>query len=243
MVRKIWDGFRHPARRLKARLTRWRHTHSSRPHQLLPNIRIPRWSSLTNYFRRGRNGPRRLHARIVGIIKISLALFMLDESLDPYTRRKISLEKIKSIVDDKNWENSRKKLYVAGEALLAEYSGAEVKNCGKIRISNTGNWLGKLEVLVYTAPDPDVEDGVLVLGLGTLGKDEEGLVDETDVFSMDALAIELEAFARRLPEPLRTRGGVAILLENRTLAMYSWDGREWWIVIFTDWDMPEPTDI
>ncbi|KAI2633330.1 hypothetical protein GGS21DRAFT_491054 [Xylaria nigripes] len=38
---------------------------------------------------------------------------------------------------------------------------------------------------------------------------------------MDALAIELEAFARRLPEPLRTRGGVAILLENRTLAMYS----------------------
>ncbi|KAI3325446.1 hypothetical protein HD806DRAFT_490319 [Xylariaceae sp. AK1471] len=250
MLRLLRVGSRNPAHDLTSRLCRWPRSQQSITGQLHFSSRpgIPRHGPRTNNHDQNGKGPRQLHAHIFCSIYTSIGFLVLNEALDWDTRRALAVDTVQSITLEMDTEQRWRKFYETGESLLAAYSGAEVEHHeGAIRLRADDGWGDEIETRILTAPDPDVEGGILVLSLTTLRDPEEEtylpingnrLTDATE-----AVLPEIEAFASRLPNSPRVRGAILLLEQNRDWKCVYWDGKRWINIVYLEWQTAESMNL
>ncbi|GAP88575.2 hypothetical protein SAMD00023353_7000500 [Rosellinia necatrix] len=168
---------------------------------------------------------------------------MLNEALDWDQRMSTAIETVERITHEKNVRRMWSIFYETGQALLATYSGAEVVyHHDAVRVPSKGGWAGELEIKMFTSPDPEVEGGVLVLCLATLGDqmdtyvtvDTNQLTDATE-----AIIPGVEEFASTLQGSPKVRGAILILQDNGNWKNVYWDGRRWINIIYLEWQTAE----
>ncbi|TGJ84568.1 hypothetical protein E0Z10_g4183 [Xylaria hypoxylon] len=243
MLRQLGVGCRNPAHSLTSRLFRSPQLPSSLSWQqrLFSQSKIPRHGPRTNHYRQNGNGTRQLQARIYGSIYTSIGFLVLNEALDWDVRRAMGVETVENIALEKDANEMWRKFEETGQSLLAAYTGADVEyHEDAIRVPSD---VDSVEAKVFTAPDPDVEGGIMLLCLAEL-KDPEGdtyfasngnrLTDVTD-----SLAPKVEAFASSLEASPKVRGVMLLLQQDGDWKSLYWDGKRWLNVVYLEWQTAE----
>ncbi|KAJ2985928.1 hypothetical protein NUW58_g5275 [Xylaria curta] len=237
MHRQIWAGCRNPVRSLTSSLFR-----STQPQQGLQCQRhfsqaeIQRQIARTKCYDRNGKGPRRLHAGIHGTIFTSIALLVLNDTLDFESRKLLGYKMVESIRWVEDVESRFSKFRQTGESLLAGYSGGPVEyHEGVVRNLGDGT-----DVKILTAPDPDVEGGTLPPRPVTLSDLDSTCISPSRggnrfADTADALIPKLEGFASGLGYSPRVRGAMVVFTHTSDWVCVYWDGKRWINIVYLEW--------
>ncbi|KAI1323363.1 hypothetical protein F5Y16DRAFT_348270 [Xylariaceae sp. FL0255] len=257
MLRRLWTGSRAPAHSFTSGLSKGPQSAlPRRPLHTFTRPRIPPHGERRNYHhhhqhqQNGHKGPQVLQKTgIYCSVYTSIGYLVLNEDLDWHERLDLAIDKVQDVTLEPDFEKKWTKFIDLGHSLLDKFSGAEIEeHQGEIRLRDDSGWGGsndQLRTRLYTAPDPDVEGGVLVLCLGIL-KD----LDDTETYlsggggnrltdCTEAIIPEMEYFARRLPESPRVRGAMIVLQEDGDWKSLYWDGKRWINIVYLEWQTAE----
>lgn len=169
---------------------------------------------------------------------------VFNEELDWESRCLIAIGAVQTILKEKDVAARWSRFSKECEAILGAYSGGDVEDHeGAVRIPDDVYWKGSHgKVRILTAPDPELEGGILLLCLVFALDDSKEDVyitsHESSNYVTDValdMIPEVEAFARSLPASPRVRGGMVVLdSASSNWKTLFWDGRRWINLVYLE---------
>lgn len=168
---------------------------------------------------------------------------VLDEELPWKARGMIALAAVQEVMGEKDLITQWNKFYETCELILCAYSGSDAEyHEGAVRVPADVAWeASDDQIKILTAPDPEVEGGILVLCLVALNDSNQDvyIASHSDSDCLTDVVLDLipgvEAFARRLPGSSKVRGGMVVLdpADSSWKSLY-WDGKRWINLVYLD---------